>query len=385
MKKYSSFFSICLIVSVVLGNFSLPVLAYEKDGVSFGKVNTEALPYNKNELSNINSVDVNSFKALSINKINKDNLSESKKKLGTDLLKLVDSSFLLPTQNRTQLEAEMKISKQFVSSEDTVINIDKELENKVHNDLVYVYVNLQQTASSSIVDSVAWNVTDRDEKNHTVVALVEVDKLEVLASLDGVKSISSVLRPVTRSGSVVTQGDIIHQTDEVRTNYSQSGTGIKIGVISDGVDNISSAKNSGDLPQGITVLSNSVGGDEGTAMLEIIYDMVPGASLYFHDCGSNIVAFNSAIDDLIAAGANVIVDDIGWIGEPFFEDGTIAQHVASVLAANNIIYVSSAGITQENTIRVITIMEVIIFMILVEVHLPIKIFMSKSHQAEAFK
>jgi len=288
-------------------------------------------------------VDINNIKNLSIDKVKKLNLSEPKKKLGTNLLRLIDNSFLLPNQSRTQIVSQMKGLKQFVAKADSVKIIDKRVANKTHNDLVYVYVNFKSISPTSVIDSIVWKVTDRDEKNHLAVALVEIDKLEALASLSGVRSISSVLPPVTNSGSVVTEGDIIHQTASVRSAYSQGGSGIKIGVISDGVDNIASSQSTGDLPAGVTVLSNSIGGDEGTAMLEIIYDMVPNASLYFHDAGSNIIAFNSAIDVLVAAGANVIVDDIAWIAQPYFEDGEIASHVASVLAANNIVYVSSAG------------------------------------------
>ncbi|MDZ7622863.1 MAG: S8 family serine peptidase [Ignavibacteriaceae bacterium] len=92
------------------------------------------------------------------------------------------------------------------------------------------------------------------------------------------------------------------------------------------------------------MLSNTDGGDEGTAMLEIVHDMVPGAELYFHDLGGNTVAFNSAIDDLITAGCDIICDDIGLgLLEPFYEDGTVASHINSVINANDIIYVSSAG------------------------------------------
>ena len=43
------------------------------------------------------------------------------------------------------------------------------------------------------------------------------------------------------------------------------------------MDHIADSVASGDLPNDVTVLSNTQGGDEGTAMLEIVYDMVPGA------------------------------------------------------------------------------------------------------------
>ena len=345
-KGSSAVLLIVLILSIILGNFSLPVFAYDKGGVNFEQTKTKTKTLSDTSgtiLNKLNSVS-KSNSILSQDLSNKkQNLSGPKKKLGTDLLKLVDNNFLLPNQNRTQLISEMKKSKQFVAKTDSVQNIDKRVVNKAHNELVYVYISLDSTVQTTIIDSLAWKVTDRDENNHLAVALVDVNKLETLASLNGVKSISSVLPSVVNSGSVVTEGDIIHQTAAVRSTYAQSGAGIKIGVISDGVDNIASSKSSGDLPAGVTVLSNSIGGDEGTAMLEIIYDMTPSASLYFHDTGSNIVAFNSAIDDLVATGVNVIVDDTVWPGEPFFEDGTIASHIISVLATKNIVYISSAG------------------------------------------
>jgi uncharacterized repeat protein (TIGR02543 family) len=141
----------------------------------------------------------------------------------------------------------------------------------------------------------------------------------------------------------MTQGDSLLKTDLVRAQTGVTGAGIKVGIISDGVDHWTTARDTGDLPSDLTVLSNSVGGDEGTAMLEIVYDMVPDADLYFHDCGSSTLDFNDAIDSLVSAGCNVICDDIGWIAQPFFEDGIVAQHVNSVLASHNIVYVSSAG------------------------------------------
>ena len=68
-------------------------------------------------------------------------------------------------------------------------------------------------------------------------------------------------------------------------------------------------------------------------MLEIVHDIAPNASLVFHDCGWNVLEFNRAIDALADAGCRVIVDDIGWTDEPFFEDGVIAAHAAEAVSA----------------------------------------------------
>ena len=292
-------------------------------------------------LNTIVTVDISSAsKATSILQIEnvKSNLTDAQKKLSTDLLQLVNSNFLPPGQNRETLEIQMKNLGQFRPASSV-----PKADGRVAGDLVYVYIYLKPPAGTRTIEPYVWEITDRDEENHLAVAWVEVKDLETLASLEAVRTIRTVMPPLVRTGSVTTEGDAIHRTSDVRTTYSQNGSGVKVGIISDGVDNWASAQSSGDLPAGLTVLSNTQSGDEGTAMLEIVHDMVPGADLYFHDCGDNVVAFNAAIDALVTAGCDVICDDIGWILEPFFEDGIVASHLTSVLASNDIIYVSSAG------------------------------------------
>jgi hypothetical protein len=209
--------------------------------------------------------------------------------------------------------------------------------------LVYVYVYVKPGYSTHIIDSSVNEVTNRDENYHIAVAWVDIQALEQLASLEGVRTIREVTTPVINTGSVTTAGDAIHKTVNVRSTYGNRGAGMKVGIISDGVDSLTSAIASGDLPADVTVLSNTHGGDEGTAMLEIVYDMAPDAKLYFHDVGSNNLAFNAAVDELVANGCMVICDDISWPSEPSFEDGIVASHIKAVLAGNNIIYISSAG------------------------------------------
>jgi len=268
-------------------------------------------------------------------------LHKSQKKLSTDLLQLIHPEFL-PKANSLEAHAsQMKRLNQFKAAD-----MGKNQEERIGQGMVYVYVYLNSSSSTGAINGYAFEVTDRDEKNNLAVAWVKVNDLEKLAALEEVRAIRSVMPPIVRTGSATTQGDSIHQCDSVRTVYSQAGAGMNVGIISDGVDHRAAAQATSDLPadgSGLAVRSNAVGGDEGTAMLEIVHDMVPGAGLFFHDSGNNVAAFNSAIDDLISAGCNVVCDDIGWLLQPFYEDGTVASHVASVLSANDIIYVSAAG------------------------------------------
>jgi hypothetical protein len=268
------------------------------------------------------------------------NTEKNLQKLSTDLLQLYDANFLPSGTTLEEHLSSMEKTSQFAPNK---LYTDKDMQ--VKKGKVYVYIFFNKDYQINAADNLILQVTDRDEKNRMIVAWVEIDKLPDIAALQAVRTIRSVLPPVLNAGSVTTEGDAVHRTSNVRSTFNKDGTGIKIGVISDGVQNRSSAQATGDLPpdgSGLTVLSAGTG-DEGTAMLEIIHDMVPGAQLYFHSYGTNTTQFNAAIDNLVAAGCKIICDDVGWITEPFFEDGTVASHVATVLASNDVIYVSSAG------------------------------------------
>ena len=199
------------------------------------------------------------------------NLTDAQKKLSTDLLQLLDSSFLLEGQDRETLKMEMERLKQLRPAS----YVSSTGGGSVADDLVYVYVYLKPPTGTGAIEPYVWEVTDRDEENHLAVAWVEVKNLETLASMEAVRTVRTVMPPLVRTGSVTTEGDAIHRTSDVRATYSQSGSGVKVGIISDGVDNRATAQSSGDLPASLTVLSNTYGGDEGTAMLEIVHDMVP--------------------------------------------------------------------------------------------------------------
>lgn len=216
-------------------------------------------------------------------------------------------------------------------------------DGRMAGDMVYVYIYLKPHAETQTIEPYVWEVTNRDKESHLAVAWVEVNDLETLASQEGVRTIRTVMPPLVRAGAVITEGDAIHRTCDVRTTYSQSGSGVKVGIIADGVNHWTDARNSGDLPADLTILSDKIGGDEGTAMLEIVHDIVPDADLYFHNGGDDILAFNGTIDALVDEGCNIICDDVCWPCEPFFEDGIIASHLSSVLASNDIIYVSAAS------------------------------------------
>jgi len=82
--------------------------------------------------------------------------------------------------------------------------------------------------------------------------------------------------------------------------------------------------------------------DEGRAMLQVVHDVAPGASLAFHTASITEADFASGITALAAAGARVIADDVGYLDEPFFQDGIVAQAIDAV-EAQGVAYFSAGG------------------------------------------
>jgi subtilisin family serine protease len=221
-------------------------------------------------------------------------------------------------------------------------------ENRIQ---VYIHVHTLGPDVKSILESYGAIVEIINEKLKIVQARIPQDQVYEIAKLSFVKRISEPAYGVPRrshksrvhesplSGGVTTEGDAILRADEVRAR-GENGSGAKVGVISNGVDSIATSIASGDLPSNGTVfLAGS--GDEGTAMLEIIYDIAPGAELGF--CGpATSLEFIDCVNTLANVfGADIIVDDLGHYGEPYFEDGPVALAVKDILP--NRVYVSATG------------------------------------------
>jgi len=166
--------------------------------------------------------------------------------------------------------------------------------------------------------------------------------LNAVAALPSVESVRLPDYGFMQAGSVMTEGDHIIRADLVRSTYDVSGAGVSVGVISDGVGGLADSQTSGDLGSVDTSTCNMVAdaptssGSEGTAMLEIVHDIAPGAQLYFGhfvtaDGMGTTLDFNAAVSCL-AAHTDVVVDDIGWINVGHY-DGTssVSANTSSAL------------------------------------------------------
>ncbi len=172
---------------------------------------------------------------------------------------------------------------------------------------------------------------------HEIRARLPLDATELLAKRADVQWI----RPADRAATsvVAVQGDVAHRADQARQAFDIDGTGVKIGVLSDSVNYLANSQAAGNLPP-VTVLlgQGGVGVGEGTAMLEIVHALAPGASLYFATGNAGVASFAQNIRALQAAGCGIIVDDVVYFSESPFQDGPIAQAVNDVSAAGRCIF-----------------------------------------------
>src|ERR1043165_1670658 len=155
--------------------------------------------------------------------------------------------------------------------------------------------------------------------------------------------------PVTNAGiqgSKVSQGDKAHATDRARRFYGVDGTGIKVGVLSDSDDFKEQSIATGDLPANTVTIPGQdgrPGAGEGTAMMQIVHDLAPGAQLFFATAFISPESFADNIRRLrFEFGCDIIVDDIIYFFESPFQDDIIAQAVDDV-TKDGAMYFSSAG------------------------------------------
>jgi hypothetical protein len=148
--------------------------------------------------------------------------------------------------------------------------------------------------------------------------------------------------PITNSGT--SQGFHAHGADLVVAT-GIDGTGVKICVLSDGVDSLATLQGAGQLPAVDVVAGQAGSGDEGTAMLQIVHDMAPNAALGFATAFTNAPSFAANIVTLRNAPHNcdIIVDDVTYFTEGAFQDGIIAQSVNTVTAAGALYFSSAAN------------------------------------------
>jgi hypothetical protein len=234
---------------------------------------------------------------------------------------------------------------------------------------------------------------DMARVSNLVGGWLPVTALAQAAQLPGLSQMRAAM-PRTRaaSGPVALQGDFVQGSSALRSQYpGLTGSGLLIGLLSDSfncytyyaANGPSAAGNgyngyatnsftatqttdvaSGALPANVDIVEEAdcrnygapqqpPFGDEGRAMAQIVHAVAPGAQLAFHSAINSEADFAAGITQLQQLGAKIIVDDVGYPDEPFFQDGIVAQAIDAA-AAQGVAYFSSAGNDARNAYETTT-------------------------------
>jgi hypothetical protein len=309
---------------------------------------------------------------------------------------LADLAQAVPQDSTTQSRADRAASVRPLALD----SLPKAVRDAVHSrrlridadNGVQAYVLVHQVDEDTLRQLRAVGVTIEltDPAHRRVQVRIPVTRLQMVASLPFVDFVRLPTYGVRRTGLVTSEGDAILRADLARRQWSVDGSGVKIGVISDGLKGLFATGcttcggvaggpiETGDLPDAVGtrnargVLTASAGGivgrsfqanndleglppttppcafagagAEGTALLEIIHDLAPGAQLAFANADTDL-AFNQAVN-FLASTSDVVVDDLGFFGEAYDGTSPVSSNTASALndPANRIrTYVTSAG------------------------------------------
>ena len=216
-------------------------------------------------------------------------------------------------------------------------------------------LSLLQTPEYGLTDLI-----DNGPNSLIISGRFPIANLEKLNSLDSLINYCRPLYPpISNSGVTNTNGDKAIHSDFVRNGYDVSGKGVKVAVISDSYNSIPGDPAQADVlngdlpgpgnPDGDSIPVEEVkkypygrSSDEGRAMLQIIHDIAPKAQLGFRTGFISAGDFAQGIRELKQKNYNVIVDDVTYITEPFFQDGAVAKAVNEV-TAQGVSYFAAAG------------------------------------------
>ena len=207
-----------------------------------------------------------------------------------------------------------------------------------------VEVDITAEATSQLLAQIAGlggTVISEFPEYHAIRARLPLTRLEQLAGRAEVSQIRTADYGHSNAGPD-TLGDIAHQAVLVRSSTGFDGSGVRIGVLSSGVNSLVAEQAAGRLPSTLNIIPGKAGnGDEGTAILEILYTLAPGATLYFATATGGQATMANNIQALADAGCNIILDDWTYFAEGVFQDDIIARKV-NTLAAAGILYFSDA-------------------------------------------
>ncbi len=144
--------------------------------------------------------------------------------------------------------------------------------------------------------------------------LLPAERLEALRNVPGVVAVTEPQYARFSAGAALTEGDEALNASLARARFNVDGSNVRVAVISDGIAGLDRAQSNGEAPLlaearafGRSVLG---GGQEGTAMIEIVHDLAPGATISFGAVGTDLELIGAV--NHFAKHVDIIVDDVSF-------------------------------------------------------------------------
>ena len=221
-----------------------------------------------------------------------------------------------------------------------------------------IYVSGEPSMVELYVESHGGTVISTNQSR--IEASVSVELLELLAFSGDISFIRSLVRP----HSLEETAAIPLIRSDLWNTRGYTGSGIKVGVLDTGFQNISDFVGSelplevnyrcynGSLYSSTNMALCETRTDHGTAVSEIITDIAPGIELYI----SNPVTkgtLRDAVNWMVEEGVDVINHSVGWIwdgpGNGTSQDPLSPFSTVGVATSNDVVWVNAAGNENGNT------------------------------------
>jgi hypothetical protein len=293
----------------------------------------------------------------------KRSLSPAERKLGTDLVVALREARGMPVP--AQLAGKQKAAKS---------------RSRADRLAIYRIDGAPSQDLTAAVESLGGKVRVVSQRRKSMTVSLPLSALLTLAERDDVRSIQPVRKALPQQ--VTSAGAVAHKVDQLST--ARTGAGVVIGVVSEPVDpaelqlvydndlnpatvyavdwtnaTVADRETVSGAWVGApnTAWSAVDGGNAALAMLQVLHDIAPDATLVFTSYGSDgVTGMESAIDALAnpPAGAeypaaDIVVDDLFFFDQSPFQDDVVAQAATAAVAGDPgqgvdpVVYVTSAG------------------------------------------
>jgi hypothetical protein len=145
--------------------------------------------------------------------------------------------------------------------------------------------------------------------------------------------------------AVTGQGVVLTGAGDMQA-LGQTGAGTTIGVIDLQFSNYTNSQATGDLPANLVITDYTGtglgGGTHGTNVAQIVHEMAPGAALRLAKIASE-TQLSQAVNDMIAAGTDVIVHSVAWFNAAFYDGMGPLCDITGTAEVAGIQWVNAAG------------------------------------------